>query len=212
MARISVITKQFIILESMEIDRDILNIRGNNINPKSGELLIAEPFLQDFPFSRSVILVINHTIESSMGIILNMPIPQSLNEIIPEFKDLPEIPLFRGGPLGDDILFFVHTRADIPSALPITDNLFLNGDFQTMKEYITSGLLSLDEVRFFLGYTGWGPQQLNLELKENTWLLANKTPEYILKHTPYTLWKDTLSELGPKQKLWSRFPSNPSYN
>ncbi len=196
----------------MEIDRNILNIRSTHTTPQSGELLIAEPFLKDFPFSRSVILLINHTIESSMGIILNMPIPQSLNDIIPEFKNLPEIPLFRGGPLGDDILFFIHTCPDIPSALPISNNLYLNGDFEYMKQSMVNGKLAPNEVRFFLGYTGWGPKQLDQEIITNTWIVANKKPEYILRHTPYTLWKDTLSALGPKQKIWARYPLNPSNN
>lgn len=196
----------------MELDRNLFNIRYNNNPPEPGKLLIAEPFLKDFPFSRSVVLLINHTYESSMGMILNMPIPQSLNEVIPEFKDLPEIPLFRGGPLGDDILFFVHTYADIPSALPITDKLFLNGDFSVMKTNLVNGNIDPKNVRFFLGYTGWGANQLQNELHTNTWLVANSTPEYIISHTPYTLWRDTLSSMGGKYRVWTRYPLNPSNN
>ncbi len=196
----------------MEVNNSIFNIRFNNIEPKPGKLLIAEPFLRDFPFSRSVIMLISHTIESSMGIILNMPIPQSLNEIIPEFRNLPEIPLFRGGPLGDDILFFLHSYKDIPSALPITDDLYLNGDFSYMKENIINGNIDPQQVRFFLGYTGWGPDQLKLELKTHTWFVSPTTPSNLFLNSPYTLWNDSLCRMGGKYKIWSRYPINPSNN
>lgn len=196
----------------MDIDENIFNIRYNNIAPEPGKLLVAEPFLRDFPFCRSVTLLVNHTAESSMGIILNMPIPQSLNELIPEFNNFPEIPLFRGGPLGGDILFFLHTYKDIPEALPIVEGLYLNGDFQVMKSNIINGNIDPKSVRFFLGYTGWGPGQLEFELKQNTWLITRTSVEYIINQSPYTLWKDTMNSMGEKYQIWTRFPINPFNN
>lgn len=147
-----------------------------------------------------------------MGIILNMPIPQSLNELIPEFNNFPEIPLFRGGPLGGDILFFLHTYKDIPEALPIVEGLYLNGDFQVMKSNIINGNIDPKGIRFFLGYTGWGPGQLEFELKQNTWLIARASVEYIINQSPYTLWKDTMNSMGKKYEIWTRFPINPFNN
>lgn len=197
---------------SMKIDSDLLDVKYNDVKPEPGKLLIAEPFLKEPSFTRSVILLVSHSVESSMGIVLNNPMPLFLNEVKREFEYLPEIPLFKGGPLGENILFFIHTYKDIPNALPIAKGLYLNGDFEVMQKYILQGKVDLQQIRFFLGYTGWGPHQLDFELTTDTWLIVEKDSEYLLNSSPYTLWNDTLSKMGDKFKLWSRFPIEPSNN
>ncbi|EGJ71118.1 UPF0301 protein yqgE [Bacteroides coprosuis DSM 18011] len=191
---------------------NIFSIKYNQEIPDTGKLLIAEPFLTDYPFSRSVVLLVNHSLESSMGIILNVPMHQSLNDIITDLKGLENIPLYRGGPLGEDILFFIHSHSHIPAALPITNKLYLNGDFDIVKELLLEGKVEPNDFRFFLGYSGWGPEQLQNELKTNTWLVTEEPAEYIINQSAKLLWKNILHNMGYKYKLWARYPLVPSQN
>ena len=120
----------------MNIDSDIFKIQSNNVLPSRGKILISEPFLRDATFGRSVVLLIDHTEEGSMGLIINKQLPIFVNDIIKEFKYIENIPLYKGGPIATDTLFYLHTLADIPGAIPISKGLYLNGDFDEIKKYI----------------------------------------------------------------------------
>ena len=93
----------------MNINTDIFKIQSNNVMPSRGKILISEPFLHDVTFGRSVVLLVDHTEEGSMGLIINKPLPLMLNDIIKEFKYIEDIPLHKGGPIGTDTLFYLHT-------------------------------------------------------------------------------------------------------
>ena len=137
----------------MNIDSDIFKIQSNNVLPSRGKILISEPFLRDATFGRSVVLLIDHTEEGSMGLIINKQLPIFVNDIIKEFKYIENIPLYKGGPIATDTLFYLHTLADIPGAIPISKGLYLNGDFDEIKKYILQGNKVDRYIRFFLGRT-----------------------------------------------------------
>lgn len=196
----------------MEMTENIFKIEYNMEYPAAGKLLVAEPFMQEYPFSRSIVLLVSHNPESTMGIILNMPILNVLNNAIIEFEGLDPIPIYKGGPLGEDILFFIHRFSDLPQALPIKDGLYLNGDFEEVKRKLMEKKVHPDEFKFFLGYSGWGPNQLEMELQNDTWLVAEEPSDYILNQNPEFLWKDVLKNMGNKYRVWSRFPISPSNN
>lgn len=196
----------------MDLSENIFKIEYNLEYPAAGKLLVAEPFMVEYPFSRSIVLLISHSGEGSMGIILNMPILHVLNSAVPELKDLDPIPLYKGGPLGEDILFFIHSYGDLPQALPIKNGLYLNGDFEFVKQKLLEGKMSPDDFKFFLGYSGWGPNQLEMELNVDTWVVTEEPSEYVLNQNTETLWSDVLSNMGAKYKVWSRYPLMPSHN
>ena len=91
--------------DGMNIDSDIFKIQSNNVLPSRGKILISEPFLRDATFGRSVVLLIDHTEEGSMGLIINKQLPIFVNDIIKEFKYIENIPLYKGGPIATDTLF-----------------------------------------------------------------------------------------------------------
>ena len=109
----------------MNIDLNIFKIQSNNVLPSRGKILISEPFLRDVTFGRSVILLVDHTEEGSMGLVINKLLPLLLNEIIMEFKYLNEIPLYKGGPVATDTLFYLHTLTDIPGSISLLSILFI---------------------------------------------------------------------------------------
>ncbi len=196
----------------MDIDSDIFKIQSNNVLPSRGKILISEPFLRDATFGRSVILLIDHTDEGTMGLIINKPLPIFVNDIIKEFKYIDDIPLYKGGPVATDTLFYLHTLANISGAIPVSKGLYLNGDFDEIKKYILQGNKVDQHIRFFLGYCGWGGEQLNDELKENTWLVSKEDKDYLMNSDTKGMWKEALEKLGSKYEAWSRFPRVPTFN
>lgn len=194
------------------INADIFKIQSNNVLPSRGKILISEPFLRDATFGRSVVLLVDHTNEGSMGLIMNKQLPLCLNEVIKEFNYLDDIPLYKGGPIGTDTLFYLHTLSQINGALPVSRGLYLNGDFDALKRYILQGNKIDGKIRFFLGYSGWDNEQLSDEIKENTWLIAKETSSYLLNGEIKDMWRNALGKLGSKYETWSRFPQVPSLN
>lgn len=191
---------------------DIFKIKSNNVIPDKGKVLIAEPFLRDNNFSRAVVLLIEHGIEGSMGLILNKPSKLMVNDIIKEFKYIKDIPLFRGGPVGIDTLFYIHSLPNINGALNLEKGVYLNGDFNAIKRYILQGNPIEGKIRFFLGYSGWETNQLQQEINEDTWFIGADRVEDLLNSPIKDLWKTSLEKLGKQYKAWSRFPKIPSLN
>lgn len=199
-------------ISGMNIDADIFKIQSNNVLPSRGKILISEPFLRDATFGRAVVLLVDYTIEGSMGLIINKELPLLLNDVINEFKYLEDIPLFKGGPIGTDTLFYLHSLHDIPGALPVSNELYLNGDFNAVKRYILQGNPIDRKIRFFLGYSGWEGKQLKREIEENTWIIGKEEASYLLNNRNKQMWKKSLEKLGSKYEAWSRFPLVPTLN
>ena len=134
--------------------KNIFKITHNDVLPIQGSILIAEPFLQDAYFQRSVVLLIEHTEHGSMGFVLNKKTDLIVNSFFKEFAEFPEIPIYLGGPVSPNRLFFIHSLGDniIPDALKINDYLYFDGDFNALKRYILNGHPIDGKVKFFLGY------------------------------------------------------------
>lgn len=196
----------------MNINSDIFKIQSNDVLPSRGKILISEPFLRDAIFGRSVILLIDHTKEGSMGLVVNKQLPYLVNDIITEFKYIDEIPLYKGGPVATDTLFYLHTLDEIPGAITISKGLYLNGDFNEIKKYILQGNKVSEHIRFFIGYSGWENEQLNNEIRENTWLVSEEKASCLMKDNTKDMWKKVLEKLGSKYEAWSRFPQVPTLN
>ena len=191
---------------------DILTFHYNDIEPKPGCLLVSEPFSFGNIFSRSVVLLTNHNEEGSMGLVLTSPGLFTLSDLINDLRDFEGVPVLDGGPLGRDILFFVHPLENLTGAQKIAKGLFLNGDFNELKQLILDKRIDPFTIKFFLGYSGWGANQLESELINDTWVIAEEPTPYIINQSPNLLWKDILQNMGTPYSLWSRYPLIPSFN
>ncbi|MDR3119382.1 MAG: YqgE/AlgH family protein [Mediterranea sp.] len=196
----------------MKFNTDIFKIESNNVLPSRGKILIAEPFLRDDTFGRSVVLVIDHTVKGSMGLIMNKALPITLNKVIKEFRKVEEITVFKGGPMAPDTLFFIHTLSQIPGSFTVGKGLYLNGDFSAIKDYVAEGNPVKGYIRFFLGYSGWEEDQLEQEVKGNVWLVGKGEIPDLMNEKVHRLWESSLGKLGAKYETWSRFPEIPSMN
>ncbi|MBN1340679.1 MAG: YqgE/AlgH family protein [Bacteroidales bacterium] len=191
---------------------DILKIKTNNIGPSKGKILISEPFLSDYYFKRSVVLLAEHNDDGTFGLILNKPVNVPFNEAIkgfPQFKAR----VFLGGPVKTDSLFFIHTLGNlIDESLEIMPGLFWGGDIETVKELISINRVTTDQIKFFAGYSGWVSKQLEGELTRNSWVVSNIKPEQVMLSDPDTLWNNTLKWMGGDYAYWTSFPHDPAMN
>ena len=196
------------------MDMTLFQVESNKEFPRQGSLLIAAPFLRDYQFSRTVILMVEHNEEGSMGIILNKNFSNlmTLNEVVPELASLPPIPLYKGGPVGRDTLFYLHTLSYLKDAHPLGNGLYLNGDFNQMQQYILSGAPTQGVARFFMGYAGWQKGQLKQEMMQNTWIVNNESQVDLLNMYLRDLWQEALCDMGGKYMIWSRYPKYPFMN
>jgi len=191
---------------------DILKIRTNNLKPTKGKILISEPFLVDYYFKRSVVLLAEHNEEGSFGLIINKPVDIILSDIL---KDFPvfDTPVFLGGPVKTDSLYFIHTLGkEIENSLEITEGLYWGGEIEHVKELITIGKVQPNEIKFFVGYSGWVSKQLEGELARNSWLVANTNARQVMKSNPENLWNDTVNNMGSDYAYWTNFPTDPTHN
>lgn len=196
------------------MDMTIFQIESNKIHPRKGDLLISAPFLKDFYFARSVILMIENNDEGSMGIVLNKSFSNimTLNEVIPELASLPPIPLYKGGPVERKTLFYLHSFSELKDALPLGNGLYVNGDFEQMKRYLLCGGSTQGYIRFFMGYTGWQKGQLKQEIETNTWIINKDSHLDLLNMNLRDLWKESLCDMGGKYAVWSHYPKYPIMN
>lgn len=194
-----------------EIDR-FVQIKSNSLNPDKGRLLISEPFMGDYYFGRSVILMAEHNEEGSFGVVLNKAIKAPLNEVL---KGLPpfDAKIYIGGPVDTNSTFYIHTLGEtIEDSMKIGDGLYWGGDIEAIKEMIFLKQLTPLNIRFFIGYSGWGTNQLEAELKKNSWMVHKKANQKILEYPVENMWANLLEEMGPKYKYWTKFPIDPNMN
>jgi len=180
-------------------------------NIKKGNILIADPILDELYFRRGVILISEHNEDGTIGFVLNKEIDLRINEAIEDFGNI-SLPVYLGGPVSKDNLYYVHTVGKlIKESRPITNKLFFGGHFDTLKTLIIEGKIKENEVRFFLGYSGWAPGQLEEELKEESWFVGNIKRKYVFEPNK-NLWRDTLKDLGKEYAIIANFPEDPSMN
>ncbi|MFN8275892.1 MAG: YqgE/AlgH family protein [Chitinophagales bacterium] len=180
---------------------------------RPGQLLLAEPFMWDENFKRTVILICNHTEDGTTGLLLTKPVQLKLNELVEDFPAAFNAELYFGGPVGTDLIQILHTLGnELEGSRKICDGVWYGGDFQQLKSRIIAGKVKPDQVRFFLGYSGWEGGQLDRELKENSWIVSGATKRYVLNYAHEGLWKSIMSELGGIYATMGNYPENPILN
>lgn len=181
--------------------------------PKAGDLLISEPFLQDTNFIRSVVLLCEHNESGSFGLILNKPSILHLGELVDELAFLDN-EVYVGGPVEQNTLHFIYFgEKSLEESVEIGDNIWWGGEFKGLVEKLKNGEISSDKIKFFIGYSGWGADQLNEEMEEKTWIICRlENMERILENSPDELWKVLLKNMGGEFKVIANYPLDPRLN
>jgi len=185
----------------------------NNLEPKKGRLLISEPHLPDFNFDRTVILLCEHSNDGSFGFVINKPSKVSLNDILKHSMDI-ESKVFIGGPVEQNTLHFIHRSSfDIEGEIEIAEGIYWGGDFNQILDKSNTQQLEQEDVRFFLGYSGWGVGQLEQEIEANSWIVYDmEDSNLIFDLEENLLWKTLLQDMGGRFSMYSKYPNDPRLN
>lgn len=182
------------------------------ISPAKGILLIANPFLKDPNFSRTVIFLCENVKEGTFGFVLNKQFSKNLNELIPDLE-MPAFPVFSGGPVQPDSLHFLHQYPDLISGgVEVFDGVYWGGNFESLQIHLKNNDISTDKIRFFIGYSGWTEGQLDMEMEEESWITVKATRKLIFETSATETWKESLNFLGGDYKMMVNFPIDPQLN
>src|SRR5687767_7071494 len=154
-----------------------------------GILLIADPFLKDPNFIRTVVFLCEHKEEGSFGFVLNRKFQNTLDELIPELDGHP-LPVYYGGPVQMDTIHFLHQYPnEIPGSQEVIKGVYWGGDFDVVVDLIKNETIDGHKIRFFIGYSGWSDGQLDIEMTEKTWLTVAATRKLIFHSNHEEVWK-----------------------
>jgi putative transcriptional regulator len=182
------------------------------MQPSPGTLLIAEPFLKDPNFSRTVIFICDHHDHGSFGFVLNRTYGHNLDELMNNVGDL-KIPVYYGGPVQMDTIHFLHEYPDkIAGSYEIINGIYWGGDFEVAVDLLKKGQIDSSGIRFFIGYSGWSQGQLPDELSQKSWLTAEATRRIVFHRNTSEIWKDAVKDLGGDYSLMVNFPTDPQLN
>lgn len=183
--------------------------------PTKGRLLVATPPMDDPNFDRAVIYVLEHHDDGALGVVVNRPTDETLDEPLDRWTDLQAEPasVFRGGPVEPNALIAL-ALSDRPVDEP-TDELSpvagrVSSADLTMDPAIVAG--QVDAVRIFRGYAGWGPGQLEGEIAAGAWLVLDAEPDDVFDHEPGELWRSVLRRQGGRLAWLANAPDDLSAN
>jgi len=184
----------------------------NKLKPEKGRLLISEPYLADPNFERTVVLLCEHNEEGSFGFVVNKPSILKISEVMDDVRHLDE-KLFVGGPVQQDTLHFLHRNTNLEKAVRIKDDIYWGGDFGDLMSSLDTAVIRSTDVRFYLGYSGWGAGQLESELQEDSWIVCDfVTDELLFDTDPTLVWKKALENMGGRFSVYSNYPVDPRLN
>lgn len=174
--------------------------------------MISEPFLPDPNFERTVVLLCEHNEEGSFGFVLNKPSILKVNEVMEEMAELDSI-VFVGGPVQQDTLHFIHRNTSLENAVEIVENIYWGGAFEHLMLLLDTRQIDAKDIRFFLGYSGWGPGQLDAELDQDSWIVCDYVTDQLLFDTgPEVMWRKALENMGGRFSMYSNYPVDPRLN
>lgn len=173
--------------------------------PRAGALLVATHELTDPNFAGTVVLILDHDEDGTVGVVLNRPSEVPVSDPLPDCRHpvaAPEL-VFVGGPVGRDTVIAVGAGTVVADA------------WQTVVDGV--GIVDLDRpapaalagVRVFAGYAGWGPGQLEAEVAEGAWWLVDAASDDLVTSEPGTLWRRVLMRQGG---LFRTVPDDPTLN
>lgn len=177
-----------------------------------GKILIAEPFMIDPNFKRSVVLMCEHAEEGSLGFILNKSLGMKINELIADFPQF-NATVYYGGPVQTDTIHYIHNAGElIDDSMKVMNGIYWGGNFEKLKSLITAQLLMPQDIRFFVGYSGWSHGQLKDEMTLGSWLTDIMDSNYLFKIKPQILWQKVLQNKGNAYSVIAQMPDSATWN
>ena len=163
-----------------------------------GMFLIATPSLRDPNFRQTVILLCEHGPDGALGVVLNRPTEMNITEVLPQMPVLEGQAhrVFCGGPVQkDSLLVLYHLNEEVEDTHAVLDGVYLGGNTETLKR-ILEVPAEEESFRAYMGYSGWGPGQLEEEIKTNSWLVTPADGDIVFNTPIEQRWKKATEKLG----------------
>jgi putative transcriptional regulator len=180
--------------------------------PDTGKLLIADPFINEGQFTRSVVLVCLHSEIGSFGLILNKKTNYKLQDLSPKVSHL-SLPVYSGGPVNPNTLHVVHQYPSlIKNSTEIANGIYWGGDFEKIAKSLKQNEIDPNKIKLFMGYCGWGSEQLTQEVNKKNWIISNSKREIIFNNNTDEIWSNSLRNMGGGYESLINYPINPQSN
>lgn len=179
--------------------------------PKVGKLLISEPFNPEPNFKRSVVLISQHNPLGSIGFILNKPTQLRVDEALDDFPEF-DAPVFWGGMLQLDSIYYIHTIESLEGKKKIADGIYWGGNYTQLKVLIETGQIDSTQIKFIAGFSAWEPEELEDQIRQNNWWLTNADLETTFMDEPTEVWGNVLQKTGHIYGIMNDFPEDPGIN
>ena len=179
-----------------------------------GMFLVAAPSLRDPNFRQTVVLLCEHGTEGALGVVVNRPTGMLLSEVLPQVPVLEgqRQVLFCGGPVEPNQVIMLFQLHEPPAEIHhVFDGVYLGGDLGILQRVLVTPSGS-DSVRAYLGYSGWAPGQLEIEMKTGSWLTLPADPRLVFHRDPVRVWPEIMRGLGPTYEVYANLPPDPSLN
>lgn len=177
-----------------------------------GKVLLAEPFMLDTNFKRSVVLMCEHENDGSLGFILNKSMNMRINELISDFPNIDSI-VHYGGPVQTDTIHYIHNVGHLlEDSQEIMPGVYWGGDFEKLKALISNESITKENIRFFIGYSGWSESQLKEELKLGSWMIADMNLNYLWQEGENKLWSKVMKHKGDVFSVIANVPEEITWN
>jgi putative transcriptional regulator len=164
---------------------------------QAGAVLISAPTLEDPNFDKVVIYMAEYNQQGALGFVVNKVFERSFNELT-EFRHSRPFPLYVGGPVDKEKLYFIHRMPDsIKEGTPIGDGVYLGGNFKQAVQYINTTGDAENNLRLFIGYSGWDAGELEAEIKEGSWLPVPASATTLFQTSENLLWEELYKRTHP---------------
>ena len=186
-------------------------------NPKFdiqvGKVLISEPFLPDPNFRRTVVLITDYGNHGTIGFVINQVTDYAVNMLLLELPGI-NTSAYQGGPVELESFHYIHRYSHIAKSSKIMDGVYWSGDFEEIHSGLKDNTLHAEDFKFFIGYSGWAPGQLEQELEEKSWLIGDLDPNLLFDTTiaDSDLWKHAIRGMGGTHALLANSPIDPNLN
>ena len=177
----------------------------------SGKILIAQPFMKDSVFTRSVVFLCEHNEEGSLGFVLNQPTGMQIGDVVPEMEG-SDMALCQGGPVQLDTLHMLHRMPEEVGGAEVASGVFWGGSFDALKQEMLIDNVEAKDLKLFVGYSGWSQGQLADELKTGSWLIGNVTEALLFETAQEDVWSQAVNSLGNEYQYLNNLPIDPQLN
>ena len=186
-----------------------------NKNYEKGSLLIANPVLPDPNFSRTVILLCDHDDQGSFGLVINRSTQLKAPDLFLNINILKSYneKIYLGGPVSQSMVFFLCRSPSAAGKLDeVCSGVYLGSNLETLESLYSSLENPEQDIRFYLGYSGWSGGQLAEEMEQNSWLVQRANEQFIFIDSESLIWSKAVNSLGKKYQYLTKAPVNPQWN